>query len=73
MGAAKKKAEEHDCVKLMNEARAVENSQLEEVMSFSGKELIAISVEKVDSKKKGKLRKLFATYCPFCGKKLIEE
>lgn len=64
---------EHNCVHEINEELRAHNSILSQALSLSGRELIALSTTKLDSKKRGRPINVFASYCPFCGIQLNKD
>ena len=67
-----------NCIKEVNEALVDSNTRLDvpTVANLLTGQLrsdrVTISTYKRDSKKRGSLPKIFAVYCPFCGKKYQE-
>jgi thiol-disulfide isomerase/thioredoxin len=61
---------EHTCVKEMNDLLEPNNTQLAQVLSVTGRELVQVATEKRDSKVRKKPVLVFASYCPFCGNAL---
>lgn len=63
----------HDCVKRINEQLRESNLEMPLAISLgnTGRELIQVAIVKRHDAPRGtKLMSLFASYCPFCGKKL---
>jgi len=62
----------HKCIKEINEQLTEHNGILSLAIdcSVEKRELIQLSVEKLDLKVRKKPPALFASYCPFCGKAL---
>lgn len=62
----------HTCISQINERLKEHNAVMAGAIDFSGKgrELVVLSVEKLDKKARKKPPALFASYCPFCGKEL---
>ena len=62
----------HDCVEQINRLLADRNTALPTALSFSNpeRELIEVATVKKDTAVRGKPVRFFASYCPFCGKKL---
>jgi hypothetical protein len=71
---ATKKKSAHGCLKKVNEALAKQGDCLQRFMSLTGTttEKIAIATERKDTSnwKRG-TSWLLASFCPFCGKKLV--
>jgi len=63
---------QHRCITEINDRLKEHNAVLSMAIDFSGKgrELVALSVEKLDSKVRKKPPAMFASYCPFCGRDL---
>lgn len=62
------------CIKLVNKELAQHNTAVETVMTFGGgkiRERLCVPTTKVDKKKRGNAMKVFATFCPMCGVKLL--
>ncbi len=68
-----------DCVTMANKALGDKNAEIEQRtgINFTSGTMYAsqpiISTAKLDSKKRGLLPILLASYCPFCGKKYKTE
>jgi hypothetical protein len=66
----------HPCVVEVNEHLGKFNTRLDIGLSFTlsnieqEREVIMVATAKLDSKKRTSARKVFATFCPFCGAKL---
>lgn len=62
-----------DCMKQINDELAQYNTRLDPVMALRDGTLhmagVRIETVKIDSKKRGRPKRLVASYCPFCGKK----
>ena len=58
-----------ECIKIVNEQLAEYNTQILLPMFIVGGGVVKPFVEtvKLDEKKRVKPRRMFATYCPFCG------
>ena len=62
-----------DCNQQMTSALKEHNANLDIPMTISGHgSKVVIKTRKRDSKKRGSLPLLFATYCPFCGEKYVQ-
>jgi len=61
-----------DCITKINTLLAPYNTELQPIFSFTGDapQRIAVCTSKIDAKKRGQPKMLFATFCPFCGVKL---
>ena len=59
----------HKCLKDLNKALEHHNTKL--VGNLIGTNAVLIETEKVDSKTRGRPKTVVATFCPFCGKKLV--
>ena len=66
-----------DCMKLINDELAQYNTRIIPVMALRDGTFhmagVRIETEKIDSKKRGRPKRLVASYCPFCGKKYEDE
>lgn len=62
----------HDCVERINALLVDRNTQIATAISFSdpSRELIQVATCKANITKRGKAATFFASFCPFCGKKL---
>jgi hypothetical protein len=66
--------ERHDCTERINALLAPKNTILAVAFSIdSARELVMLTTVKADTKKRGKPATLFASFCPFCGRKLATE
>ena len=63
----------HDCFERINEKLKPYNTRLAMSIDLSGKnrELIQVATVKADIDVRKKPTSMFASYCPFCGVKLI--
>jgi hypothetical protein len=65
-----------ECIKKMNESLASKNGKISTVFQINANSLaekISISTEKLDKSKRMLPPKVLASYCPFCGEKLVSE
>jgi hypothetical protein len=60
-----------ECIERVNKDILAEHNTvlLEPFWTSSGKRGLFIETTKLDSSKRGKPKKIFTTYCPFCGEK----
>ena len=59
-----------DCFSKVNATLAEHNEQLVsliDIRTFASIPRVLVSVEKVDPKKRTRLRRMLASFCPFCG------
>ena len=64
-----------DCIEQVNKLLAERNTKLSQAFNLSGSSnpLLMIKTEKLDDSKRQKPANMFASYCPFCGKKYKKE
>jgi len=58
------------CWKKLGKELEKHNTQLVTDFSFRGHRYLNVSVAKVDSKKRLPAKRVFASFCPFCGEHL---
>jgi hypothetical protein len=59
-----------DCIDRIDEHLAQFNTKIElPIWTESGKRTPFVQTMKKDDKKRGKVRMVFASHCPFCGEK----
>ena len=56
-----------DCVKTVNELLAQHNTKVE--LPWFGPQQVFVTTIKIDQKKRGNPKSMFASHCPFCGEK----
>lgn len=59
-----------NCIELVNKELAERNANTEIHVPFTLSKItrVCVETEKIDDKKRGKPMKVFASFCPFCGK-----
>lgn len=63
-----------DCITTANEFLAEHNTKIELPMwTSSGKRTPFVQTVKLDDKKRGKPKMIFASCCPFCGERFGDE
>lgn len=63
-----------DCIKQVDKQLEPFNTMLVTTIPFDGTDQkVALYVDKVESKKRGKVKNVIASYCPFCGHKYDEK
>lgn len=65
-----------DCVEKVDAKLAEFNTRLSRSLALNfatgqASTHISIATEKVDTKKRGSAKKVWITYCPFCGKMVV--
>lgn len=63
---------DHDCVRRVNLLMDGQNTVISQAISVgnSSRELIIVATSKKDPRRRGKPAVMFASHCPFCGRKL---
>lgn len=61
---------DHDCIERADKALALKNSALATALTVPEGVMRVLITTRQLNKRGPKAVKLFATYCPFCGKKL---
>lgn len=65
---------EHPCFESANGYLARHNTRLMRSIAFDSEMnesyQLVIATERIDPKRAGRVTPMFATYCPFCGKKI---
>lgn len=59
-----------DCIKTVNEFLALHNTKIE--LPWMGPQRPFVQTMKLDDKKRGKPKMMFASCCPFCGERYPE-
>lgn len=67
----------HPCIKQVDKTLSPHNTRLKlgvmfNVLTGREREVLLIATEKVDPSKRRWMKNVAATYCPFCGKKIVE-
>jgi len=60
-----------NCISEVNKMLAERNAQL--VIPIFGPQRPFVETDKIETKKRGKPPRMFATFCPFCGEKYADE